>query len=259
MEFGTELRSWREARRFSQLALASAAGISARHVSFLETGRARPSQGMIIRLAETLGLPARAQNALFAAAGFAPRFPGNAVGGLQSLDASIREVIGLILERHAPWPAVCLNAGYMILGANTGFATLASGLGLAGETDLLAMVVEPGPVRDAIVGWETFIAEFIARLRADARFYGPRSSLAKRLAEIEVRPDVRAALKAHEAVRHQPPYIAVTLRIGAIETRWLTAITMLGTAQDVLAQGIFIEQYFPADDATRELAQSFGN
>jgi transcriptional regulator with XRE-family HTH domain len=260
MEFGDQLKQWRSHRRLSQLDLALDAGISARHLSFLETGRARPSEGMIIRICETLELPFKIRNELFTAAGFAPRYLSAEREGLAGLPPLIRDTLQMILERHAPWPAVAFDADHNILAANAGFMALADALGIsiAPGMNILALVIEPGPVRAAIANWPQFALLFLKRARNEARLYGPRSELAKRIAFYQDNAELAALLRSDESGRNPPPVITVQLRLGEAVTSWITTLTAFGSAQEVLTQGIFIEQYFPADDATMAIADRPG-
>jgi transcriptional regulator with XRE-family HTH domain len=260
MEFGDQLKQWRSHRHLSQLDLALDAGISARHLSFLETGRARPSEGMIIRICETLELPFKIRNELFTAAGFAPRYLSAEREGLAGLPPLIGDTLQMILERHAPWPAVAFDADHNILAANAGFMALADALGIsiAPGMNILALVIEPGPVRAAIANWPQVALLFLKRARNEARLYGPRSELAKRIAIYEDDAEVAALLRSDEGGRHPPPVITVQLRWGEAVTSWITTLTAFGSAQEVLTEGIFIEQYFPADDATRVIADNTG-
>ena len=252
MDFATALKTNRLGKRLSQASLAGDAGISSRHLSFLETGRARPTPGMVLRISESLGLPRAAQNELLAAAGFAPRFAGAPKGGFEALPEPSRRALDLILDGHAPWPAVCLDAGYDILKGNAGFRALASAFGIAPGANLLALVFQPGPVREALVAPSDFLAAFRARLRREAALLGAGNALAVRLAALE-REGAFAGFKDgfHATL---PPMLELGLMIGGQETRWITTITTLGTAQDVLSEGVFVEQYFPADQATKDRA-----
>ncbi|MHC1547325.1 helix-turn-helix domain-containing protein [Phyllobacterium sp. K27] len=260
MEFGDQLKQWRSHRHLSQMDLALEAGISSRHLSFLETGRARPSEGMIIRICEALELPYKIQNEMFSAAGFAPRYFSAEREGLAGLPVLIRDTLHLILEKHEPWPAVAFDADYDILAANTGFAALAGGLGIsvAPGINILALVLEPGPVRQAITNWPEVALLFLKRARNEARLYGPKSGLAQRLAAYENDAEISALLRNDEGERNPPPVITARLRLGDMVTNWITTLTAFGSAQEVLTEGIFIEQYFPADDATRAIAESAG-
>jgi transcriptional regulator with XRE-family HTH domain len=260
MDFGRQLREWRSHRSLSQLDLAMEAGISSRHLSFLETGRSRPTEGMIIRIAEALGLTFKAQNELFAAAGFAPRFASAEKDGITGLPKPVREALALILDRHAPWPAIVFDSDHEILAANPGFAALGSALGISAGpgANILGLVVEPGPVRSALVNYEEVAALFLRRARNEARLHGPKSPQARRIARYEADPELGRLLRLEAADRNPPPVITVRLRLGDLETRWITTLTSFGSAQEVLLEGIFIEQYFPADERTRAIADSIG-
>ena len=259
MDFGSQLREWRAHRRISQLALAGDAGISARHLSFLETGRSRPSEGMIIRLSEALSLPAGEQNRLFSAAGFAPRFKAAKGRDPQALPEVIGATLKLILDRHAPWPAIAFDADHEMVMANAGFAAMAGALGIdtARETNVLALVLENEALREAVSNWPEVAGFFLRRARNEAWLYGPRSPLARRLARYENDPKI-ALLMAAEGARNPPPVITVRLMLGGRETEWITTLTAFGAAQEVVSQGIFIEQYFPANAETKALADRLG-
>ncbi len=260
MEFGDHLKQWRSHRHMSQMDLALEAGISSRHLSFLETGRARPSEGMIIRICEALELPFKIQNELFGAAGFAPRYLSAEREGMSGLPPLIRDTLHMILERHAPWPAVAFNADHDILVANVGFMGLAEALGIpiVPGVNILALVLEPGPVRRSIANWPDVAVLFLKRARNEARLYGPRSALARRIAQYETDPEISALLRNDQSERNPPPVITVQLHLGDAVTSWITTLTAFGSAQEVLTEGIFIEQYFPVDDATLAIAESAG-
>ena len=260
MEFGDQLKQWRGHRHLSQLDLALDAGISARHLSFLETGRARPSEGMIVRICEALELPFKIRNELFTAAGFAPRYLSVEREGVAGLPPLIRNTLQMILDRHAPWPAVAFDADHNILAGNAGFMGLAGTLGvsIAPGMNILALVLEPGPIRAAVDNWPEVAVLFLKRARNEARLYGPQSGLAKRISAYENQMEFASLLRAGESERNPPPVITVQLRLGEVLTNWITTLTAFGSAQEVLTEGIFIEQYFPADEATRTIANSAG-
>jgi hypothetical protein len=215
---------------------------------------------MIIRICQALELPFRIQNELFSAAGFAPRYLSAEREGIAGLPPLIRDTLHMILERHAPWPAVAFNADHDILVANVGFMGLAEALGItvAPGVNILALVLEPGPVRRSIANWPDVALLFLKRARNEARLYGPKSQLAKRIANYESDTEISALLREDESERNPPPVITVRLHLGDSATNWITTLTAFGTAQEVLTEGIFIEQYFPADDVTRAIANSAG-
>lgn len=252
MEFGDHLREWRGHRRMSQLALASEAGISARHLSFLETGRSRPSEGMILRLSAVLDIPARDPGALFSAAGFRPRFATTPSASLAALPAAVVEAIGLILDRHDPYPGVVFDHEYNVLTANQAFMGLAgmAGIAVSPGDNFLDAYLGPTPLRSIVVNWPRSAADLVNRIRAEARLQGPRSPLVKRIERLAAADDVRAALDDFPATERLP-VLPIEMRIGAKRFNWITTLTSFGSAQDALVQGVLIESFFPADAQTR--------
>jgi len=252
MEFGDHLREWRGHRRMSQLELASEAGISARHLSFLETGRSRPSEGMIVRLSAVLDIPARDQGALFSAAGFRPRFATTPSASLAALPAAVVEAIGLILDRHDPYPGVVFDHEYNVLTANQAFMGLAgmAGIAVSPGDNFLDAYLGPTPLRSIVVNWPRSAADLVNRIRAEARLQGPRSPLIKRIERLAAADDVRAALDDFPATERLP-VLPIEMRIGAKRFSWITTLTSFGSAQDALVQGVLIESFFPADAQTR--------
>ncbi|WLR96845.1 helix-turn-helix domain-containing protein [Shinella sumterensis] len=252
MEFGDHLREWRGHRRMSQLELASEAGISARHLSFLETGRSRPSEGMILRLSAVLDIPARDQGALFSAAGFRPRFATTPSASLAALPAAVVEAIGLILDRHDPYPGVVFDHEYNVLTANQAFMGLAgmAGIAVSPGDNFLDAYLGPTPLRSIVVNWPRSAADLVNRIRAEARLQGPRSRLVKRIERLAAADDVRAALDDFPATERLP-VLPIEMRIGAKRFNWITTLTSFGSAQDALVQGVLIESFFPADAQTR--------
>ena len=140
---GALLREWRERQRLTQLELALGAGISARHVSFVETGRSKPSRETLLRLAEQLAIPFRERNQLLLAAGHAPAFPERPLGGPDL--APVREALDRILAAHEPYPAVVFDRAWNLVAANS------SMLAVTAEVDVDPALLEP-PVNVLRVG-----------------------------------------------------------------------------------------------------------
>src|ERR671926_498464 len=124
-QVGPLLREWRERRRLSQLELALEAGVSARHVSFIETGRANPSPEMVLKLAGKLDVPLRESNQLLIAAGYAPRY-GALAFEAPEMDP-VREAIDRLLSAHDPYPAVVVDRHWELIAANRGAGLLTAG------------------------------------------------------------------------------------------------------------------------------------
>ncbi len=244
--FETILREWRHRRGMSQMTLALAADVSARHLSFLESSRAKPSSGMVMRLAEALDLPLRERNSMLVAAGFAPQFGDS--DWLSPQMSEVRQAAQLLLRAHGPYPALVLDAAFGILDANDAAWALIGGAPENGvRLNLVELVICPGPVRDAIVNWEDVASYLIQRLRDVARRHGPASSAAKMLVHAQ-RQDGVAALAQSSAVTKHAVLLPLEFQIGGKVTRWFTTVTSFGGPQDALAEEVTIEQFHPVPD-----------
>jgi len=254
MEFGGKLKEWRSHRRLSQMGLAGEAGISTRHLSFLETGRSRPTEGMIIRLCDVLEVNAAERNMLFSAAGFVPRYQSNSSN--DQLPDEVSQAIGLIMDNHEPYPAVLLNSSYDILRANQGYLRFAALMGVNDPTgiNMLDLLIASEMGKSLIINWKEVARSLILRARSEAWLQGPSSPLhahIKRLMEDEA---VAAALSHDlENVQNSIPtaVLPITISFGPLETSWITTITSFGSARDALVDGLMIEQSFPANDQSR--------
>jgi transcriptional regulator with XRE-family HTH domain len=244
--FAALLRRYRTARRMSQLGLALACGISARHLSFLETARARPSREMVLQLAEGLLLPLGSRNALLQAAGFAAVFPASPLGS-EAL-SPFRAVLQEMMDRHAPWPAILCDRHWRMLGAN---ATAAALLGpFQAETDktnLVRMLIEAPIAAAMIANLPDVIQEMRGRIGLEALEAG----------NDHVLRDLLAALDA-ASLRHPPsgraprrPLVPLILNTPAGQLSFLSTIAHFGTSEDVTIRDLRLELLFPADDATR--------
>lgn len=242
--FSTMLREWRGMRGMSQLDLALGADVSARHISFMESDRARPSADMVLRLAEALDLPLRERNAMLVAAGFAPQFGDSDWNGEAMAD--VRRAAGLVLKAHEPFPALVLDASFNILDASP------AALGMVGATrealgsiNLVDYVFLPGPVRDSIVNW-TDVAEYLLhRMREGTRRHGPHSAIAQvmRRAMAQKGSETLSLVRGHWRGAVLLPLEFVS---GGTVTRWYSTVTSFGAPQDALAEEITIEQFHPA-------------
>src|SRR3954469_25802150 len=163
--FGTMLRTWRSTRRMSQLELASAAGVSSRHLSFIETGRARPSREMVVHLAEQLDVPLRERNGMLTAAGFAPLYPETPLSAPEMEQA--RSAIDLILQRH-PYPAVAVDRRWDVVNANDASFALVEGIDpslLGPPLNVYRITLHPNGLRSRIVNFDEYADHMIARLQ----------------------------------------------------------------------------------------------
>jgi transcriptional regulator with XRE-family HTH domain len=243
MMFERTLRDWRTQRGMSQMALALAADVSPRHLSFLESARARPSAIMVMRLSEALDLPLRERNGLLVAAGFAPQFGDNDWQSPQL--AEVRLAAQLLLEAHSPRPALVLDAAFAILDANEGAYRLIGGKpSTDAGLNLADLVFCPGPVRSAIVNWTEVAAYLLHRLREGTRRHGPDSAVARALTRGQRQPGVADLDRKHTAVQGSV-LLPLEFLIDGTSTRWFTTVTRFGGPQDALAEEIMIEQFHP--------------
>jgi transcriptional regulator with XRE-family HTH domain len=256
--FGPGLRWWRERRGVSQLELAGAAETTQRHLSFLESGRARPSRDMILRLAAALDLPLRQQNALLLAAGFAPAWRESDLSAPEL--AGISSALDHMLAQQEPYPAFVVDRRWTLLRANTAAARLTSFLTGpspapppgAEPVNLAVALLAPDGLRPHIVNGPEVALYFLRSVQADAIADGTRdtSRLLERLLAFPGLPSLSRGLPSPESAG---PVLAIHLRRDDTSLRLFTTIATLGTPQDVTLQEIRIECFFPADEATARI------
>lgn len=247
---GELLRQWRQRRRFSQLALALDAGISQRHLSFLESGRSAPSRAMLLRLADHLDMPLEARNTLLLAAGFAPIFPQHDLADAELTAA--REIIDRILAGHAPYPALAVDRHWTLLSANAAIAVLTDGVAghlLAGEVNVLRLGLHPAGLAPRIVNLAEWRTHLLRRLARDVALSAD-PVLAALLDELESYPAPIAA----DLSPNPEPAVAVPLIIASPHgpLTFLSTTAVFGTATDITLAGIAIESFFPANRQTAD-------
>jgi len=250
---GTLLRDWRRHRRMSQLDLALEAGVSARHLSFIETGRARPSAEMVQQLAEHLGVPLRERNTLLLAAGFAPAYGQRALEEPEM--GPVRDAIARLLRAHEPYPAVVVDRHWGIVEANAGLSLLVEGVAphlLEPPVNALRASLHPEGMAPRIRNLGEWRAHLLDRLGRQAVVSGDPALFALH-AELAAYPGGEPG--------HVPELeaggIAVPLRLaaGAEELAFISTATTFGTATDVTVSELAIESFFPADEATARTLQ----
>jgi transcriptional regulator with XRE-family HTH domain len=243
--FGALMREWRQRRRLSQLDLAIEADVSARHVSFIETGRSTPSRAMVLRLAAVLDVPLREQNHLLLAAGLAP------VYGERPLDdpnmTAVRDGVERVLNAYNPFPCVVVDRGWQIVLANSGAGVLLEGVArhLLERPNALRIALHPDGLAPRINNLPQWRHHLIERLRREAAVSGS-SDLSALLAEIE------SYAGGFEEI-HDLGGVAVPLELFTPQGQLLTflsTVTTFGTALDLTAAEMSIEAFLPADEAT---------
>jgi transcriptional regulator with XRE-family HTH domain len=251
--FGRLLRQWRSQRGMSQLTLAVEAGVSSRHLSFVETGRAQASREMVLLLARVLDVPLRDRNDLLVAAGYAPIYRATA------LDApalgQVRRALDFILRQQEPYPAIVLDRHWNILLANTATGRLVEALlepSVVGELggNAMRLMFHPRGFRPHIVNWEPAAAALIQWLHRDALSGFADPETRRLLDEMLAYPGVPARGGTLHLEVSPTPLLTIEFRKGDLTLRYFTALTSLGTPHDITLQELRIESYFPADEAT---------
>lgn len=239
-------------KKISQLDLALDVGVSSKHLSFVETGKSRPSRALILKMAQSLKLPLRHRNAVLKAAGYASEF------GEEPFDGQKMEIVRLalrrMLENHEPYPAFVVDSGYKILMTNSGFDQVVKFYlgenGLNKYDNAYRLTFAEDGLRQYIKEWPMIEHFMLGRLweemvatQNDALFalYDEISKLSSNKAPIDVQMD------------HNLPFMSLTLVKDSMKASFFTTITTLGTPLDLTTQELRIESLFPIDEETKRL------
>lgn len=245
--FGTVLKDWRGRRRMSQLALGLEADVSARHISFLESGRSKPSRDMVMHLSDVLEVPREASNAMLVAAGFAPAYAARErdADELQPL----MQAIDWTIERHEPYPAFVIDKHWVLKRMNGPAQMLFGGAGLSVEQSLLEALVTNATLRSAIEDVTNMLVHLRARLRTEISHLGGDAVLEHWVQRIEALPEYDRQIGYADRV--MPAVIPARYRAGEVTLSLFSTIAQFGTAEDLTLADLRIELLFPADDATK--------
>jgi transcriptional regulator with XRE-family HTH domain len=263
---GPLLRRWREARHLSQLELALDAEVSARHISFLETGRAEPSRAMLLTLANVLDVPLRERNFLLLAAGFAPIY--GETGLEDPRMAQVRAAVEIILRNNEPRSAYAHDRHWNIVMANHAFIKFLTlvigeppaGLGplcvsTAPRVNVLRLVFDPDSVRKVIVNWET-IAKSLLNEAYRRLAWARDDTLQNLISEILGYPGVPERWREPDLDAPHDLILQMELKFGGTIARMFSTVTTLATPNDVTLQDLHIEAFYPADAETEKLLSS---
>ncbi|ANP50610.1 transcriptional regulator with XRE-family HTH domain [Streptomyces griseochromogenes] len=247
---GPLLRAWRERRRISQLELALRADSSARHISFIETGRSRPSEEMVLRLAEHLDVPVRERNPLLVAAGYAPRYPETPLDD-PALDI-LREGMERLIQAYEPYPALVVDAGYTVVAANRGIAMLLEGVPeklMTPAPNAMRLTLHPEGLAPRIRNLREWRGHLLAQMERQLALH--RSEPLRALYEEVAAYPVPADAPGEEPA--QPvPYFALPMVIehDGRTLSFVSSISTFNTPMDVTVAELAIETFLPADPAT---------
>ena len=254
--FGTVLRRWRSTRGMSQLTLATEAGISTRHLSFLETGRAQPSREMVQLLAGMLDVPFGDRNALLVSAGYAPAY------GERPLSAPelepVRRALTFTLRQQEPFPALVVDGEWNIVMRNEASRRIFDLFDEPGErqehVNVMRTVFHPRGLRRFIVNWEELAECLVHSLHRHVAATGSESMMQLR-DELLAYPGVPSRWSVPDPCVTMKPLVSMQLRRDDLSLTFFSMITTLGTPRDVTLQQLKIECFFPADAATEQAAR----
>ncbi|MEM1032991.1 MAG: helix-turn-helix transcriptional regulator [Myxococcota bacterium] len=251
--FPALLRYWRHARGLSQLDLAGAADVSARHISFLETGRARPSRAMVLRLGASLDIALREQNAMLVAAGFAEAFTEP---DPQGFSPAVENALRVMMDHHEPYPLLVLDRGYDLVMANEATGRLLRTLlGDAAdrERNVMKLLFDPELLRPFILDWPQVAGAMLSRLQREALL--DRRDLGPLLSALCAYPEVPGDWRTPDFSAPSEATLELHFSYAGQRLGFLTTLTVFQAPQNISLQEMQIESYFPLDDATDRLCR----
>jgi transcriptional regulator with XRE-family HTH domain len=246
---GGMLRSWRQRRRLSQLDLANEAAVSARHLSFVENGRSKPSRELVLHLAEHLEVPLRERNTLLLAAGYAPSYARTPLE--DEAMTPVREALDQVLAGHEPFPAVVVDRHWDLVSANRPLMELMS-TGIAPHlleepVNAMRVTLHPEGLAPRILNFPEYAAHLVDRLRREALSYADERLLALH-DELCSYPGVAGS--ASPADTAGQVFVPMVLRTGEGVLTFFSMLSTFGTARDITLEELAVESFFPADEAT---------
>ncbi len=256
---GVLLRGWRQRRRLSQLDVSGRAAISTRHLSFLETGRARPSREMVLHLAEELDVPLRERNSLLIAAGYAPVYRETPLDGEDM--AAVRKTLEQLLASHEPYPALVVDRWWNLLLANRPVGLLLSGVAahlLVPPVNVLRVSLHPEGLATRITNFDEWSGHLLSRLHREVTTTADPAPASLY--------DELSALPSVNRLEPQIPHgdgagrLMVTLRLETLlgDLAFFSTVATFGTAVDITLAELSIETFFPAEPATANALRSAG-
>jgi transcriptional regulator with XRE-family HTH domain len=247
---GALLREWRAARRLSQLDLALEVGMSARHLSCVETGKAQPSRDMVARLADALEMPLRERNTLLLAAGYAAKYAETDLSTAQM--APVRRAIEFILRQQEPYPALVTNRHWDVLLTNGALNRLFGRMrnGRPRHMNVMRQVFDPQDMRPFVVNWEEVAGDLIRHLHNEVAASPTDAKARALLDEVLAYPDIPAGWRTRDPAATPLPLLTTVFRMHDTQLQFLSTFSIFGASRDVTIDELRIECLFPADEAT---------
>jgi transcriptional regulator with XRE-family HTH domain len=251
-KFSIILKEWRQIRNFSQLDLSLAANVSARHISFLENGRAQPSRKMALNLAEKLDMPRRSRNALLQAAGFAPVYYARSLDDAEM--SMVKDAINWMLLRHDPYPAVMLDRRWQVLKMNRCASFLMATLGIGVGDSVLKLADDADKFKSIIENWQDVAHHMAARLRLEAHHWGDDYLL-----EYAKKLETDFVLSKPKRTGALPPFMPTNYKHESLRLSFFSTFSQFSSAEDIALADLKIEHMFPADEETRKILHNMAS
>jgi transcriptional regulator with XRE-family HTH domain len=257
---GTLFKQWRDRRGLSQLDLAVESGVSQRHISFIESGRSKPSREMVLELATVLEIPLRQQNIMLTAAGFAPIHTETDLSAPEM--TSVRKAIDFMLHQQEPLPAIVVDRYWNLLLTNNGANRLLTTFiepnklqtlfCIDGKINLMRVVFHSQGLRPFIANWEEFVGHLLDRLHREINSVGESEQSTSLFDELMSYPGVPNFRNTSNRVAQNTLLLTIHLKKNDIDWQFFSTIATLGTPYDITLQELRIEYLFPADEATEK-------
>ncbi len=255
--FPALLKHWRGQRGLSQLDLALTADVSARHISFLETGRARPSAEMVLRLATTLSVPLRQINAMLRAAGHEAMYDESA----DNLPPEVVGALSLLKDHHEPFPLIVIDRSYRLLDLNRSaaalFAVIVGGDVSAIGLNLARLTFDPDGAQPHLANFDEVGRQLLWRIQREALADSDDGEMHQLLDDLLAMPTVDGDWRRVDLSVPSDPVLVLHLRYDNLDLRFLTMITAFQAPQNVAVEHLRIETWFPYDEATAAACELF--
>lgn len=258
------MRQWRVNKKLSQLALASLADVSQRHISFLESGKAKPSKKMVLDISEAFQLPLRERNQLLQSAGFAAVFKEHKLNDANM--TMVKLALDLLLEHHEPYPAVVVDRNWDLLHTNSAASRLMKSLGVSNEVwdqvdssgrkNIYRLTFHPSGMRSFISNWTQLENALLMRLKRESNADPTNGYLRKLIKDMTLLsngPSTDCFSPENESLS---PVLPMEIKLGEQSLKMISMISAFGTAQDVIAEELRVELFFPADKESETFFQN---